>query len=166
MLTVAQCLKTPQNSSYQDDDAQFLANYLEKGEYGSDKEVVVVCDFNRMVELDVTKQNTLYCLTGWALKVVPTNCKCSEAYTDTSPSEVLTLHSELIILKEYKANSLPKPTPLAYYLIQSVEKTFVVWQDAITEVKGYVLSSLPQKVVLRDVHQKVAPCPRHHDMLT
>ena len=36
IITVAQCLKTPRNSSYQVDEAQFLANYIEK--IGSDKE--------------------------------------------------------------------------------------------------------------------------------
>jgi len=165
---VAQCLKTPRNSSYQVDETQFFANYPEK--VGSDKEeeeVVVARDANCMVELDVAEQNILYYLTGWGLNVVPTNYKeCSEAYIATTPSEALTIQSELSILKEYKANALRNPTPLSYDLIQSVEKTFVVWQDAITEVKSNVLTFLLKKVVLRDAHQRVAPCTRHHDMIT
>lgn len=67
IVTIAQFLKTPKNTSYDKDDSLYLANYLEPvvdpEEPGKDLEEVIVISETQQ-NLDTTDRTTLYYLAG------------------------------------------------------------------------------------------------------
>lgn len=152
IVTVAQFLKTPRNSSYQIDESTYLGNYLEKLETPSEPTEEVVVTSNELVNgLDSSDSNSLYYITGWSLKAVKTTCDacCSSAISE-KPLDLLAEHSKLTVLKEYKVNALRHPTVLVFQMLQSAELVFRQWKSAITEVenvKSFILSKISPYVV-------------------
>lgn len=138
IITVAQFLKTPKNTSYENSDSDYLVNYLEKlpqAEHQQLNEEVVVTSLCK--DLDCSDLASLYYLAGWSLKVIDSSCEsCSNACLSPQPLSCLAEEAKLTVLKEYSTNALRHPTAVVYKMLKLVETVFVQWKPALTEVKN------------------------------
>ena len=152
IVTVAQFLKTPKNSSYQLDESTYLGSYLEKApeiqtiELLDNTEEIVVFDEAKCISLDLCELNSLYYLCGWSLKCVPKCEDCVKSTISPSPVPSLSYASDLTERKEYKLNALRHPTEKVFLMFNDVEKVFLLWRDTITEVQGDVVAFLYGKI--------------------
>lgn len=153
IITVAQYLKTPTQTSYDNDDSSYLADYLQNptlvgtDEIDSQPSEVVILSPTKKPVIDGSELNALYYLGGWSLKVLPKDCEnCKSEAIDTSASIDLLDFQRLTLHKEFRTNSLRHPSAQVFKLLQDAEKLFRVWEGIILEVDD-VLSYLKTRIL-------------------
>lgn len=165
IIAVAQFLKTPSNTSYNLDDSQYLADFLETPKTptsgGDELPVEVVVDSSVDCCIDESEYLALYYLAGWSIKALDTenHCTCMLESSVSSPDQNLAEFSLLSELKEYKKDCLHHPSVKAFKMLTSAEKLFRQWSEVITEVKNPVEYIIEK--IMPELKEFVFTCPKH-----
>ncbi|KAL1022206.1 hypothetical protein UPYG_G00023530 [Umbra pygmaea] len=129
IISVGQFLKTTKSGSYQEDDNNFLVDFLDTVEPTkiSGFRVEELLENKAAHDLTNTERNVLFFLAGYIVHKVSkyakicNACKTSITSSETSLAEE---NSTLLNLKDYKAGALGRPSPEALDVVHQVENLF------------------------------------------
>lgn len=128
-VSTAQFLTPPCTGSYEKDDGEFLAEFLDNKNCKSPCESEISINFINEGELNlsVAESNSLYNLIGYCVHSIKnTETTCAECLGDViaSPHETPHKAADLTLLKEYKKGGLVSVSDKAYEMLHKVEVMF------------------------------------------
>ncbi|XP_075752306.1 uncharacterized protein LOC142818019 [Rhipicephalus microplus] len=160
LVCVSQFLHAPGTSSYEVDDAKYLADMLAKGkqEHGEvEADVIDDSEILFIEELQENECNILFYIGGFLLKgmlsVVAGCGHCNSALLGSTESE----HATLTILKEYRSEggNLTYPSKDVLLTLKSCEEHFrgiISWSEGLLRLRS------PLKAVTDYLNEMVRPC--------
>lgn len=159
-MCVSQFLHTPGTTSYEVDDAKYLADMLSRGKQEHREVEADVIDDSEILfikELEANECNILFYIGGFLLKgmlrVVAGCGHCNSALLGSSESE----HASLIVLKEYRreGGNLTYPSEDVLLTLKSCEEHFrgiMSWTENLLHLRS------PLKAVTDYLNKMVRPC--------
>ena len=171
LISVGQFLTTVKSGSYQDDDNNFLVDFLDTVEPTEMTRVRVRVEElleDRAAsdsEFTKTEKNVLFFLAGYIAHKVNKYGKicndCKTAVTDSECASVAEEDSTLLALKEYKSGALCRPSPEVLDLVHQVEHLFrrnrncMKLQNAVGFLERESLAFTSLLPSCHGVHQKI-----------
>ena len=130
-ISTAQYLTYTSSGSYEKDDGEFLAEFLDKKFQDLPKPETEISKINFTHEgepdMSVTERDTLYNLIGYCIhSIKKTETTCSECLAEIVAADNQTPHeaAALTLLKEYKKGALVSVSEKAYEMLHKVELMF------------------------------------------
>ena len=155
IITVSQYMKIASHSSYDTDDSEYLAEFLNSKDVACCETVAeddvqfleeVVVSEGCEVDLDDTESAALYYICGWALKAVKGCQECWSKCSLPAPCSALINIAQHTLRKEYKTGALRHPTLEIYNVRVDVEKMFCRWSPVLEEVKTSIGDFISDKM--------------------
>lgn len=128
-ISAAQYLTLPNSGSYEKDDGEFLAEFLDTNLKVPHKSQASIINFTRESEQDLamTEKDSLYHLIGYCIhSIQKTETNCGECLGEIIASPDQTPHkaADLTLLKEYKEGGLIAVSEKGYDMLHIVELMF------------------------------------------